>query len=138
MLGVAHCYHRRTPSSTDTPPGGPTESLQGCIPPGPGYLPIMRGNPRLLLGVGLLALLAVGCDRAESARPTSVAGTPREAASTTTTTTTTTALDRRFPPEAESLRQGDRVFGVFVAVERRQDAPEILRAKEELRRVGYS
>ncbi len=42
-----------------------------------------------------------------------------------------------FPPEAAQLRQGERVFGVFVAVERTTSAPEIARAKEELQKAGY-
>ncbi len=50
----------------------------------------------------------------------------------------TTALASRFPPEVTDLKQGDLVFGVYVAVEQNYSAPELAAAKEELRKVGYS
>ena len=111
-----------------------------------GYTEIVRRSkgPVLVLVAGLLPLAA--CPQGEDgAAPSSGTATTAVAVSTTTETTskatilTTVATNStlRFPPEATGVRQGDQLFGVFVAVERTTSAPELARAKEDLRRVGY-
>ena len=94
---------------------------------------------RTLLAAGLVMLAAAGCGQgADVATPTTVATTTTEATTTTRAVATTVARSTapRFPPAAQ-VRHGDRVFGVFVAVERTLSAPELARAEEELRTVGY-
>ena len=111
-----------------------------------GYTEIVPRNRVLvlILVAGLLPLAA--CRQGENgAAPSAGTATTAVAVSSTTATTikattgspVTTNEIPRFPPEATGVRQGDRLFGVFVAVERTTSAPELARAKENLRRAGY-
>ncbi len=94
---------------------------------------------RTLLDLVVPLLFVLGCAPSGS--------DPRATAPTMGTTTapsvSTTAGDlatsrRAFPPRADRLQQGDRVYGVFVAVERTSTAPELAQAKSELEKVGYA
>lgn len=96
------------------------------------------------LAVAVVMLAAVGCGQdddvaAPAATTTTVVATTTVVSTTVLVTTTAVASSTvpPFPPAAR-VRHEDRVFGVFVAVERTQSAPELARAREELRKVGYA
>ena len=96
----------------------------------------------LCLVVSVLQLAACG-QGGDGAAPS--ATTEATSSSTVTTgpgtssTGVTTDPGRRFPPDADNLRTGERAFGVYVAVERGSSpAPELARARDELLKVGYS
>jgi hypothetical protein len=105
---------------------------------------MVRRNRGLVLVLVAGVLLLAACRQGENAAaPSDGTATTAVAVSSTTTTkaiirtTVTTNSTLRFPPEATGVRQGDQLFGVFVAVERTTSAPELARAKEDLRSVGY-
>lgn len=96
-----------------------------------------------MLAAGLLFLAA--CRQGED-RTAPTVGTTTTAAvistsvttiNATSSTTVATNAPLRFPPEAGGVQPGDRLFGVFVAVERTTTAPELAGAKEDLRMAGY-
>ena len=103
----------------------------------------MRWDVRSGFAVVVATLLLGACEDAGGGVAGRAGTVTSQASSSTTatnraaaTTTTRTELREGFPPEAQ-LRHGERFYGVFVAVERTSSAPELARAKEELRKAGY-
>ncbi|HEX2023493.1 MAG TPA: hypothetical protein VHF00_02220 [Acidimicrobiales bacterium] len=94
---------------------------------------------RLLLALVPGLLLVVACGGGDDEEAVTL---PTALAPTTTVGTggapVGTGGNPRFPTEWTDYRHGDTAFGVYLAVERTRTAPELARAKEELRRAGYS
>lgn len=112
-----------------------------------GTHPLVRRALRVVPALVIVLLPLAACGQTgNGAAPSATTSTTKEPTTTSTVSTTpgissptvTTGSGRRFPPEADNLRTGERAFGVYVAVERDSAAPELARAEEDLRRVGYS
>ena len=103
----------------------------------------LRLGLRVVLCLVVAVLPLAGCgqggDRAAPSATTDATSSTVTTGPGTSSTTVTTDPGRRFPPDADNLRTGERAFGVYVAVERGSSpAPELARAREELLKVGYS